>query len=124
MGIFRTGGNLDRVLLGDDDDQTKDYAWARKFAGVFYLRPVGEKLPNNFGLYDMSGNVIEWVSDFTGNFLGVAVTDPRGPSSGQGRVARGGSFMDYPKKVRSATRFFLKPSGKSVLTGFRLVMEK
>ena len=89
-------------------------------------KPVGTKLPNPWGLYDMHGNLDEWVADWdnteppgTG-----AQTDPTGPTSGSYRVFRGGSWYDYARHCRSAYRYYNTPSYRNYGLGFRLARSR
>jgi formylglycine-generating enzyme required for sulfatase activity len=72
--------------------------------------PVGQKMPNAWGLYDMHGNVFEWCLDWHGSYPSSAVTDPKGSSSGSYRVLRGGSWNFNAYSCRSAYRFDSTPS--------------
>jgi len=83
-------------------------------------QPVGSKLPNLFGLYDMSGNVSEWCSDYYGDYLPGVVTNPRGPATGSGRIIRGGNWCRDKWDCRSARRSNENPSGQYLNFGFRL----
>jgi formylglycine-generating enzyme required for sulfatase activity len=83
---------------------------------------VGLKAPNAWGLYDMMGNVWEWVWDWRGSYTAAAKTDPRGPDSGTFRVARGGSWWsDDAHYLRSAYRSIGNPSDRADGLGFRVV---
>jgi hypothetical protein len=84
--------------------------------------PVRQKQANAWGLYDMHGNVWEWVQDwYSGTYYTVSPpTDPTGPASGQYRVLRGGSWYYVAYYARSASRFFNNPSSRLNLYGFRL----
>ena len=82
---------------------------------------VGEKAPNDLGLYDMGGNVWEWVWDRYGPYPNAAETDPVGPSAGSHCTHRGGSWSNSTAFVRSATRLWSNPSNRSSIIGFRLV---
>jgi len=83
--------------------------------------PVGSKLPNGFGLYDMHGNVWEWVADWYEEHLGFnAETDPTGPATGSYRVLRGGGWYNDAHYCRSAARYSFFPGTRSYGVGFRL----
>ncbi|MBR7143835.1 MAG: SUMF1/EgtB/PvdO family nonheme iron enzyme, partial [Lentisphaeria bacterium] len=86
-------------------------------------KTVGQKRPNNWGLYDMHGNVWEWCRDWYGSYNGDAV-DPVGPSSGLDRVSRGGSWCGYASVCRSAYRSYSSPSSgfSDYVIGFRLAL--
>jgi len=85
-------------------------------------RPVAQKTPNAWGLYDMHGNVWEWVQDwYSGSYYaGSPAQDPPGPSSGSLRVLRGGSWLFTAFYARSAIRYYYTPSFRVSYYGFRL----
>ncbi len=81
---------------------------------------VAEKKTNAWGLYDMHGNVWEWVEDWKGSYTSGNVTNPAGPSTGSKRVFRGGSWSNSATRCRSAFRSSLSPGRKDFNLGFRL----
>lgn len=78
--------------------------------------------PNGFGLYNMHGNVGEWVWDYYGEYGADAQTDPTGPQSGTRRVYRGGGWNDFAKNLRSAYRAALPQQNGNYNIGLRLVL--
>ena len=117
-------GSTGRFPWGEDPSYSglSDHAW-------FYSRsegtsqPVGRKEPNAWGLYDMHGNVWEWVSDWFGPYPGQTQTDPTGPESGEKKVIRGGSWFNEPEALRPANRNAHVPQSRQTNTGLRLVLE-
>ena len=108
--------------FGDDESKLGDYAWFNgnaKNADEQYAHKVGLKKPNQWGLYDMHGNVPEWCSDWYGGALSGG-TDPAGPNGGTSRVDRGGGWTYRPNDCRSAYRGICEPSYRSSVLGFRV----
>lgn len=83
---------------------------------------VKTKKPNELGIYDMSGNVLEWCSDWSGDYTGATQTNPQGASSGSNRVIRGGSWFNNARFCRSSDRFYYSPDNRSYDLGLRLVL--
>jgi|GEM_PF-1940628 len=83
--------------------------------------PVGSFAPNAWGLYEMHGNVWEWCHNWYGEYTADAATDPLGPSSGSGRVLRGGGWFNGARNCRTAARDNVTPGNRYDYSGFRLV---
>ena len=114
-------GTSTEYSFGDDVDQLGNYGWYRDNSGN-ETHPVGQKQPNPWGLYDIHGNVWEWVSDwYAVQYENGTVTDPTGTATGSNRVVRGGSWDNSAGFLRSAFRRFYSPGLRDGYLGFRLV---
>jgi formylglycine-generating enzyme required for sulfatase activity len=95
--------------------------WAGSQPYTIATHPVGSRQANGYGLYDMHGNLYEWVQDWFQTWLGTSpVTNPTGPGTGSARVLRGGAWIGLAKICRSADRANYGPSDRDVVVGFRL----
>lgn len=110
---------------GDDPEQVNDYAWIYAADGQMpVLHPVGGKLPNAWGLYDMAGELMEYCYDWYSELGSEPVTDPVGPLTGEFRVLRGSCITHNYFYCRSAYRNEYDPekTGAGGLYGFRVIM--
>ncbi|MCL2190464.1 MAG: SUMF1/EgtB/PvdO family nonheme iron enzyme [Treponema sp.] len=113
-------GTTTQWSFGDTDDDSDYYAWTSSNSN-WMTREVGLLEPNAWGLYDMHGNVWEWVWDWFGELDASAATDPTGAVSGGDRVLRGGGWSFPPGDARSAIRVHGSPDNRSAHFGFRVV---
>ncbi len=114
-------GSATRWGFGDEQALLGDYAWCSGNSST--SQPVGQKLPNAFGLYDMHGNVWEWVQDYWyGDYNGAPTDGSAWEDATQpNRVFRGGSWASPPVECLSAHRAAGGPDSHMWITGLRLV---
>jgi len=115
-------GTTTKYSFGDLESELGNYGWYSSNSGS-RTHTVGEKLPNPWGLYDVHGNVYEWVYDWYGSgYYGRSPSwSPVGPSLGSRRVIRGGCWWeDIANDLRSANRELNGPAVRGRFTGFRL----
>ncbi len=114
-------GNQARWSFGDDEDHLKDYAWFNENTES-KTQPVGLKKPNAFGLYDMHGNVYQWVQDCYVDSHKDAPTDGTSVPEKEGcrRVVRGASWLSSSQDLRSANRISYSADDRNIFVGFRV----
>jgi formylglycine-generating enzyme required for sulfatase activity/cytochrome oxidase Cu insertion factor (SCO1/SenC/PrrC family) len=131
----RSGGKNEKFAGVSDQGELQRYANFCDKSCVFVHRtesqddghkftsPVGSYMPNGLGLYDMTGNVLQWVDDWYGDmyYRDSPKDNPKGPDSGQYRMLRGGSWYMNPLYIRAAYRTWGTPAVRFDDIGFRLV---
>ena len=115
------GGNESQGYKYSGSDDVKEVAWHS--ADGKKTRDVKTKLSNELGIYDMSGNVMEWCGDLYGDYSSNTQTDPTGPSHGTDYIVRGGCCLSAAAYCRVAIRSFFNAGGASYGIGFRLALE-
>ena len=113
-------GSATAFFCGDTPGDLLDAGWCSENSDS-RTHPVAEKEPNGWGLYDMHGNVREWVQGWYGRYEESGARNPSGPASGTYRVYRGGGFSDSADDCRSARRVFARAGERDRSIGFRIV---
>lgn len=115
------GGNRSRGYKYAGSNNLGSVAWYWDNSGKT-THPVGQKLPNELGLYDMSGNVLEWCLDRYGSYSSRAQTNPTGAIGGDSRIYRGGSWLNDQWYCRSSFRTAMNPADHHQTRGLRLAL--
>jgi len=113
------GGRKSKGFEYAGSNDLEEVGWYIENSGG-QAQAVAQKLPNELGLYDMSGNVWEWCWDWKDIYTSPLERNPRGPDSGSLRVNRGGGWYGNPLLCRAALRYRSRPADRNSGIGFRL----
>lgn len=114
------GGNKSCGYKYSGSNNLDEVGWFENNS-LYKTQPVKSKKPNELGVFDMSGNVMEWCQDWFGYYNDDDTQiNPTGPSSGTYRMMRGGSISDYAIACQVSSRHNIPPEFRGYMTGFRL----
>ena len=117
------GGKQSKGYKYAGSNDIDEVAWYDDGISPRTTKPVATKKPNELGLYDMSGNVMEWCSDWYGNYSSEAQMDPVGPETGTERITRGGCYnFSLPRMCRVSSRRYYSPTFEAPSNGLRLAL--
>ena len=127
-----TEAEWEYAARGGKKSRGYQYSGSRKISDVAWYEgnsrskthPVGRKQANELGIYDMSGNVWEWCSDWYGSYSSSSQTNPMGSDSGAKRVRRGGSWCYIARICRSSYRYGDAPDCRGLYLGLRLALSE
>jgi formylglycine-generating enzyme required for sulfatase activity len=117
------GGKDSRHFKYSGSNFILNVAWAGYRVCKKKTHPVGLKRPNELGIYDMSGNVMEWCQDWFYTYDSIAVSNPKGKETGLMKVLRGGSWSNGVHPCRTTARMCCKVDDHKRNCGFRLAMD-
>ena len=114
------GGQLTQGHIFSGSNDFTEAGWLHDVNAI--IHEVGNKMANELGLFDMTGNVQELCLDYFSNYTSYSETNPFGPSTGKAIVARGGSILISPFDAKNSSRAQCEPTFKNRATGMRLVI--